>query len=349
MKHILCLHNEDMSSIFQKWNTSDELKAFLIEVTSIILRKKDSSKSRKHAGRGATSQEYVVDNILDKVNMKGVGKFIMQEASEQNQELSSINASLDARFICAKKPVRESASKILKGPSLEKSPVSINDNNIEDAATSNDAVTIKDLKDALHASLICLYSQGFSLLSAASDSKGFDLDLAMIAKLLNVASSIQSNLLNEIYNSIQESSSSSHLPMRIDEKSASIIQASLPNFPNGISNNIELYDNSHIMLHPAFSTILNECIPNLRKVLVSCVGKGIACPTLSSSLSYFDSLRRNNLPANLIQAQRNFIGGHSFERIDRPGVYRCAWTEYHHKPGKAGNVNKGKNKAKNEK
>ena len=281
--------------------------------------------------------------------MKGIGKFIMQEASDQNQELSTINASLDARFVCAKKSVREAASKILKGPSIEQSSVSINDDSSDHASDSNNKLNIKTLKDALYASLICLYSQGFSLLSTASDSKGFDLDLAMIAKLLNIGSPIQSNLLNEIYNSFQESSASLHLPTRIDEKSASLIQASLPNFPNDIrNNNTELFGNSHILLSPTFSTILNESIPNLRKVIVSCVEKGIACPTLSSSLSYFDSLRRNNSPANLIQAQRNFIGGHPFERIDRPGVYRCAWTEFHHKAVKVSNSSKGKNKTKSE-
>jgi len=325
-----------MSHTLQKWNTSSELKAFLIHITSVILKKKDSSRGGKSGG----GQEFVVDNILDKVNMKGIGKFIMQEASEQNQELSIINASLDARFVCGKKWVREVASQVLKGPPA------LNNGDTDDNTNTTTTLNMKDLKDALHASLICLYSQGFSLLSAASDSKGFDLDLAMIAKLLNVGSTVQSNLLNTIYNTLQQSSSSSS-PLKIDEKSPSIIQSSLPIHSNDVNNNNVDNDivNSHIMLHPVFSTILNESTPGLRKVIMQCVEKGIACPALSASLSYFDSLRRNNLPANLIQAQRNFIGGHSFERTDRPGVYRCAWTEQH-KVGRVGGGSGSKVKSK---
>ena len=262
--------------------------------------------------------------------MKGIGKFIMQEASEQNQELSTINASLDARFVCAKKSVRESASKILKGPVVEQKPTAQSPATLNDDDTSNDTLNIKALKDALYASLICLYSQGFSLLSSASDSKGFDLDLGTVAKLLNIGSPIQSNLLNEIQDLFENPSS--HVAMRVDDKSASVVQASLPNYPNDIRKSKKIdpsIGESHVMLHPTFSIVLNESIPNLRKVIVSCVENGIACPTLSASLTYFDSMRRTNLPANLVQAQRNFIGGHSFERIDRPGVYRCAWTEHH--------------------
>lgn len=93
---------------------------------------------------------------------------------------------------------------------------------------------------------------------------------------------------------------------------------------------------SNLMVDEKFAQALNDRQMAWRRIVTLCVASGVPCPALAGSLNYFDSYRRANLPANLTQAQRDFFGGHTYERTDREGVFHCAWTDSHHD---IGNVN----------
>jgi len=110
-------------------------------------------------------------------------------------------------------------------------------------------------------------------------------------------------------------------------KGGSIIRAKiLDKIEAAYTTNADL---PNLMLDPEFAKDLNARQMSWRRIVTLCIASGIACPALSSALTYFDSYRREILPANLIQAQRDYFGGHTYERTDRPGLYHTAWTKNH--------------------
>ena len=153
---------------------------------------------------------------------------------------------------------------------------------------------IEDLEAALYAAKICSYAQGLGLIKAASDAKDWNVDLAQCAKMWKGGCIIRAKLLDKIQAAFTAD----------------------PNLPN-------------LMIDPAFAAELNERSMAWRRVLTLCIASGVSCPALCASLNYFDSYRRASLPANLTQAQRDFFGGHTYERIDREGPFHCAWTDAH--------------------
>ena len=109
------------------------------------------------------------------------------------------------------------------------------------------------------------------------------------------------------------------------------IQAALANDPNLVN----------LMVDPGFAAELNKFQTSWRRIVTLCVASGMPCPALSASLNYFDSYRRANLPANLTQAQRDFFGGHTYERTDLEGPHHCAWTKTHKDIGNINERTKG--------
>mmetsp|Transcript_27538 Transcript_27538/g.60331 ORF Transcript_27538/g.60331 Transcript_27538/m.60331 type:complete len:1339 (+) Transcript_27538:180-4196(+) len=150
------------------------------------------------------------------------------------------------------------------------------------------------LGKALYASKICSYAQGFNLVKDTSDAMSWDINLSECARIWKGGCIIRAKLLGKI-------------------QSAYLANPDLPN----------------LMVDPTFAAILVECAESWRKIVITSMNSGISCPALASSLNYFDSYRRDRLPANLTQAQRDFFGGHSFQRIDREGNYHVAWTDTH--------------------
>jgi len=138
MKHVLKLSNEEMANTFSEWN-STELQSYLIEITSTILGKKDEF----------VEDGYVVDYILDKTGMKGTGRWTIQEAAERSVAAPTMAASLDARYISARKDERIKASDILKGPEVTSAEIPVHKMQMLD-----------DLKAALYAAKVCSYAQG---------------------------------------------------------------------------------------------------------------------------------------------------------------------------------------------
>merc|ERR1719215_1995770 len=153
---------------------------------------------------------------------------------------------------------------------------------------------VADLAAAMYCSKVCSYAQGLSIIKGASNDHEWNVDLAKCASLWRGGCIIRAGLLGKIQNAYESN----------------------PKLAN-------------LMVDPAFADELNTRHAAWRRIVTLCVASGISCPALSGSLQYYDSYRRASLPANLIQAQRDFFGGHTYQRTDREGVYHTAWTDAH--------------------
>ena len=153
---------------------------------------------------------------------------------------------------------------------------------------------LDDLRAALYASKVCSYAQGLGLIKAASDEYKWNVDLSECARLWMGGCIIRAKLLGGIQKSFVSNKSLSNL----------------------------LFD-------PGFAAEIAERTSSWRRMIALCVTAGIACPSLCGSLTYFDAYRRDRLPANLTQAQRDFFGGHTYERTDMEGRFHTRWTEAH--------------------
>jgi len=162
------------------------------------------------------------------------------------------------------------------------------------APSVDKAQIIKDMQAALYCSKIASYAQGMSIIKAASDNNKWDVDLGLCARMWRGGCIIRAQLLKGIQDALIEN----------------------PELPN-------------LMVDPGFAADLNSRQMAWRRVVTLAVANGIAVPSTSSSLSYYDQYRRANLPANLIQSQRDFFGGHTYERNDKPGTFHTLWDDSH--------------------
>lgn len=147
-------------------------------------------------------------------------------------------------------------------------------------------------RDALYVSKICSYAQGMSLLKKASVEYGYNMDLGAIAKIWRAGCIIRARLLNDITSAFNRNKD-------------------LPN----------------LLVDEVFRESINSRQESWRFVIKCAIEMGISMPAMSASLAYYDSYRSERLPANLIQAQRDFFGAHTFERIDKPGTFHADWEE----------------------
>ena len=149
---------------------------------------------------------------------------------------------------------------------------------------------IEDVRRALFASKICSYAQGFALMKAAAKEYGWELDYGRIAMIFRGGCIIRAQFLHKITEAYAEN----------------------PNLEN-------------LMLAPYFKKSLLEYNPSWRKVVAAAIQCGVPVPAFSSALTYFDSYRSETLPANLLQAQRDYFGAHTFERVDKDGYFHYQW------------------------
>ena len=270
IQHVVGMDNDEMSILFSEWNQT-ELDSYLIEITSIILSKKNDQGEEGH----------VLDYVLDKTGMKGTGRWTVQEAAEQSVAAPTIAAALDARYISGRKDERVAASKILEGPSFNEISV-------------DKAQILEDLQAALYCSKIASYAQGLAMIKAASDNNGWGVDLGLCASMWRGGCIIRAKLLKGIAEAVGH-------------------DANLAN----------------LMVDPGFAAELNSRQMAWRRVVTLGIANGIAVPSTAASLSYYDQYRRARLPANLIQSQRDFFGGHTYERVDKTGVFHTLWDASH--------------------
>jgi 6-phosphogluconate dehydrogenase len=149
---------------------------------------------------------------------------------------------------------------------------------------------IEEIHNALLASEIISYAQGLALLTGASKEYGFGLNLANIARIWRGGCIIRSKLLGKITEAYEKN----------------------PNLPN-------------LLVDDYFGGLLNKIEGSLRKVVQTAIKFGIPCLVTSSSLAYYDSYRKERLPANLIQGLRDYFGAHTYKRIDKEGVFHTKW------------------------
>jgi 6-phosphogluconate dehydrogenase len=259
LHRVLGMGTDELSETFAEWNKGI-LDSYLIQITAEILRVKDPETGKA-----------LVDLILDKAGQKGTGKWTAQVALDFGTPIPTISAAIDARFLSALKEERVAASKLLSGPP----PVQLNiDRN----------ALIDAVRDALYASKICSYAQGFNLMRAGSQEFNWNINLSEMARIWKGGCIIRARFLDPI-------------------KEAYLHDPNLPN----------------LLLADYFRNWLRDAQINWRLAINVAQANGVPCLAMSSSLGYFDSYRTANLPQNLTQAQRDFFGAHTYERADHPG------------------------------
>lgn len=266
LKDVVGLSADELHHVFAEWNQG-ELDSYLIEITADIFSKKDPETGRP-----------MVDVILDTAGQKGTGKWTSQSALDLGVPLSMITESVFSRFLSALKDERVAASRVLSGPT----PPPLSDDK---------TAFIEAVRQALYASKICSYAQGFAQLRAASEEYGWALDLGSIAMIFRGGCIIRAGFLQ--------------------------------NIKDAYDRNPEL---KNLMLDAYFRHVLATYQTAWRKVVATAVTHGVPVPAFSSALAYFDSYRSATLPANLLQAQRDYFGAHTFKRVDQEGVFHFDWV-----------------------
>ena len=266
------LDNDEMSVVFEEWNKG-ELDSFLIEITKNILRFRDEDGKP------------LLDKILDVAGQKGTGKWSAIAAMEESDPLTLITEAVYARLLSALYIEREKAS------GLYPEPVELGEN-----------LFVEEIRQALYASKLISYAQGFSLIRRASEHYGWDLDYGTIAQIWRKGCIIRSVFLQKITEAYRKN----------------------PKLEN-------------LLFDDFFRTKIQKALPSWRKVVAEGALSGVALPAMSSALSYFDGLRTMHSAANLIQAQRDYFGAHTYERTDRERglFFHTNWT------GEGGNTVSG--------
>ncbi|MFH1478014.1 MAG: decarboxylating NADP(+)-dependent phosphogluconate dehydrogenase [Verrucomicrobiota bacterium] len=267
MRQGLGMTNKEMHAVFAAWNKGD-LDSYLIEITRDILGYKNE------AG------EEVVDKILDTAGQKGTGKWTVMAALDAGQPLTLIGEAVFARCLSALKEERVAAARILPDPKTAK-------------FTGNKTKFVDDLRQALYASKIVSYAQGYQLMRSVAKESGWNLNYGGIALMWRGGCIIRSAFLGKI-------------------------KEAFDNNPNLVN----------LLIDPFFAGAVKQAQGAWRRVIQTAVKLGIPAPALSSALNYYDGYRAERLPANLLQAQRDYFGAHTYERVDKPRgqVFHTNWT-----------------------
>jgi 6-phosphogluconate dehydrogenase len=267
LKTVLGMNAGEIAEVFKTWNSGD-LDSFLIQITAEVLSKKDDITGKP-----------LVDMILDEAAQKGTGKWTSEEALNLGIPATTITEAVFARCISALKTERVAASKVLTGP--ESLP-----------AISDKKQTIADIRDALYASKVCCYAQGFQLLDAAAKENNWHLDHGAIATIWRGGCIIRAQFLNRI--------------------------------KEAYDGNAEL---QNLLLTPYFAEAVNKGQGAWRRIVGLAAEAGVPIPAFSSALAYYDAYRSERLPANLIQGLRDYFGAHTYRRLDKDGDFHTQWGE----------------------
>jgi 6-phosphogluconate dehydrogenase len=261
----LGLGAEEQAAIFREWNQGD-LDSYLIQITAEVLAKRDAATGRP-----------LVDAILDEAEQKGTGKWTSQDALELGVPVTAITEAVFARTLSAQKERRVAAAAALAGPG----------GRARDVDGLVDAV-----RDALYASKVVAYAQGFEQMAAASAQYGWNLDFGTIATIWRGGCIIRARFLNRIKDAYGE---------RPDLQS--------------------------LLLAPYFRDAAAGTQDAWRRVVRTAVELGVPTPAFSSALAYYDGYRRERTPANLIQGLRDYFGAHTYRRLDREGTFHTRWAQ----------------------
>jgi len=266
MRRGLGMAIEDIQAVFNDWQQG-VLDSYLIEITRDILGVRDEDGSP------------LIDNILDTAGQKGTGKWTGINALDSGIPLTLIGEAVFARYLSALKQQRQTAADLLQGPNT--------------GFDGDRETTIHDIHDALYASKIISYAQGFMMMRQASDDYDWNLNYGNIALVWRGGCIIRSRFLGNI-------------------KQAFTSQPGLDN----------------LLLDDFFRDAITNAQTGWRKAIQLAVELGIPTPAFSSALAFYDGYRSATLPANLLQAQRDYFGAHTYERTDRPRgeFFHTDWT-----------------------
>ncbi len=266
MKEGLGMSAQEMHDVLAEWNQGD-LDSFLIEITRDILAFKD------------TDGQPLLDKILDAAGQKGTGKWTVINSQELGVPITLMAEAVYARNVSALKDERVAAAKKLKGPRPK--------------ISGDRAKFIESIRQALYASKIVSYTQGYMLMRAAAKEYQWNLNYGGIALMWRGGCIIRSRFLGKI--------------------------------KEAFDKNRKL---TNLMLDSYFKREIKRCQRGWRNAVATAARKGLPAPAFSTALNFYDAYRSTRLPANLLQAQRDYFGAHTYERIDQPRgqFFHTNWT-----------------------
>jgi 6-phosphogluconate dehydrogenase len=245
----------EIAEVFTEWNSGD-LDSFLVEITAEVLRQVDAKTSRP-----------LVDIIVDEAEQKGTGRWTVKSALDLGVPVTGIAEAVFARALSGSVPQRRAAAGLASG-TLGQRPT--------DATQF-----VTDVRQALYASKIIAYAQGFNQIQAGSQEYDWSITPGVLATIWRGGCIIRAKFLNRIKEAFDAD----------------------PDLPTLIAD-------------PYFRSAVESAIDGWRRVVVTATELGIPVPGFASALSYYDALRTERLPAALIQGQRDFFGAHTYGRID---------------------------------
>jgi 6-phosphogluconate dehydrogenase len=268
LRMLLGMTPDAMHDVFARWNKGP-LDSYLIEITRDILAYKDPESGRP-----------MVDLILDTAGQKGTGKWTVTSALDLGVPLTLIAEAVFARVLSAQKEERVAACKILKGPPAA-------------PFTGDTHAFVQDIEQALYASKLISYAQGYALMNAMGKESGWKFNNGGVALMWRGGCIIRSAFLGKIKEAFDRN----------------------PDLEN-------------LLLDPYFTEQVTHAQAGWRRVSAAAVTAGVPLPAMTSALAYYDGYRSERLPANLLQAQRDYFGAHTYERIDRPRgqFFHTNWT-----------------------
>lgn len=255
MKRVGKFSNKEIGDVFGQWNKG-VLDSFLIEITRDILYYLDPHDNQP-----------LVEKILDTAGQKGTGKWTAINALDLGMPVTLIGEAVFARCLSAIKDERVRASKVLAGPAVE-----------ADRPIADKKKFVDDMEQALYASKLISYAQGFMLMREAAKTYKWELNDAGIALMWRGGCIIRSVFLGEITSAFREN----------------------PSLEN-------------LLFHPFFNDAVAKAQAGWRATVVRAIEFGVPMPAFTTALAFYDGYRSARLPANLLQAQRDYFGAHTFK------------------------------------
>jgi 6-phosphogluconate dehydrogenase len=256
----------EIGEIFAQWNTGD-LESFLIEITADVLQHVDAETGKAF-----------VDIVLDQAEQKGTGRWTVQNGLDLGVPITGIAEATFARALSGSVPQRAAGRAALPAHAAEWE------------VKDRDAF-IEDVRQALYASKVVAYSQGFDQIAAAATEYGWDIDRGAMARIWRGGCIIRARFLNRITEAYERDQD---LPLLLADQ--------------------------------YFTDAVASGLPAWRRIVAGAAQNGVPTPAFSSSLAYYDGVRAERLPAALVQAQRDFFGAHTYKRVDREGTFHTEWS-----------------------
>jgi 6-phosphogluconate dehydrogenase len=264
LRHAAGYQPAQIAETFKTWNTG-RLDSYLIQITAEVLAHTDN----------ATGEPFV-DVVLDQAEQKGTGRWTVQDALDLGVPVSGIAEAVFARSLSGHADLR-AAARHLPGPAR--------------TPTDDDGFADK-VEQALYASKLVSYAQGWNMIAAGSAEYGWDIDLGSMAVIWRGGCIIRAKFLDRIR----------------------AAYAGDPRLPT-------------LLADPDFGREVADAQDAWREVVTAAIARGVPAPGFSAALAYYDALRARRLPAALVQGLRDYFGAHTYRRTDRAGSFHTLWAQ----------------------